>query len=285
MTCDLHVHSTYSDGTLTPKEIVSLAKEKGLSAVALTDHNSVKGLTDFFKEGKVSDINLVGGVEISTEYMDTELHILGLFIPQKNYKQIEEYTDLCFQEKRKSNIDLCNKIRSTGVDITYEEVEETVPTGKVNRANIASVLVKKGYAASIRSAFEKYLYKKAGFYTPAKKPSTIDVIKLINSIGAVSVWAHPFLNVKDSHKMEAMLKDFKDSGIDAIEVFYSKYSEETTRTAVALAEKYTLLCSGGSDFHGDNKPDIELGSGKGNLNIPFQFYQKLYKRSLEKSKL
>ena len=285
MFCDMHIHSNYSDCTLTPKEIIDLAMERGLSAIALTDHNSVSGLPDFFKAGQGKSIDLVGGAEFSTEYMGTELHILGLFIPPEFYKVVEEFTDNSFKAKLKSNIDLCEKIRRTGVDITYDEVKATVNSGKVNRANIASVLVKKGYAETVQDAFEKYLYKKAGFYVPAKKPSSLEVIEFINKIGAVSVWAHPFLNIKDTEKMRKILADFKTCGLDGMEVNYPSYDEETTKKAVALAEEFSIIKSGGSDFHGDNKPHIALGTGKGNLAIPYSVYTELYSRYRDKHKV
>lgn len=285
MNCDLHNHSIYSDGTYTPEQLVKEAERLGLSAIALTDHNTVMGLERFFACGKDSNVKLVGGIEFSTDYKGTELHILGLFVPESEKDNIEAIVTKAIKLKDQSNIDVVNKIRDMGYDISYEEIKNSSPSGKINRANIASVMVEKNIVESVSEAFEKFLNPKLGLYHPPKKLSALDIIDVINNMGAVSVWAHPFLDLKTEERIREFLDDAKAHHLDGMEVHYSKFTDEQTECAERLAEEYGLLKSGGSDFHGDNKPEIGMGKGKGNLCIPYEFYKNLEKRYREKNNI
>ena len=283
MKCDLHNHSIYSDGTFTPEELVKEAERQNLSAIALTDHNSVMGLERFFACGKNSKVKLVGGIEFSTDYKGTELHILGLFVSESEKNNIDSIVENALKLKEQSNIDVVNKIRDMGYDISYEEIKKSSPSGKINRANIDSVMVKKNIVESVNQAFEKFLNPKLGLYHPPKKLSSLEIIDAINNMGAVSVLAHPFLDLKTEEKLREFLDDTKIHHMDGMEVYYSKFSREQTEYAEKLADEYGLLKSGGSDFHGDNKPEISMGKGKGNLFIPYQCYENLRKRYEEKN--
>ncbi|MGN1131273.1 MAG: PHP domain-containing protein [Ruminococcus sp.] len=285
MNCDLHNHSIYSDGTYTPEELVKEAERLGLSAIALTDHNTVMGLERFFACGKNSNVTLVGGIEFSTDYKGTELHILGLFVPESQHDNIEAIVKKALKLKDQSNIDVVNKIRDMGYDISYEEIKNASPSGKINRANIASVMVKKNIVESVSQAFEEFLNPKLGLYHPPKKLSALEIIDVINNMGAVSVLAHPFLNLKTEETLREFLEDAKAHHLDGMEVHYSKFTKEQTECAERLAEEFSLIKSGGSDFHGSNKPEISMGTGKGNLSIPYEFYENLEKRHREKNGL
>lgn len=269
---DLHTHSNFSDGTLSPKELILRAKGKGIDAIALCDHNTFDGLESFLKEAEKENIEAVAGIEISTEYKDIELHVVGLFVEKHHYKELFEMLEIPKKEKEKSNLDLINKLNALGYDISYQEVKNSTK-GNVNRANIAAILLKKGYVSSVKDAF-KTLLSPNNLYIPPKRLDVFEVIKKLRSMKIISVLAHPFLNLSYS-ELEEFLPMAKESGLVAIETEYSKYDEKTAYDAKKLSEKYGLLQSGGSDFHGENKPDIDIGTGKGNLNIPYSFLVKL----------
>jgi len=273
-TCDLHCHSTFSDGSLTPSELVSLAEKQGLSALALTDHNTGKGLSEFMKAGKNSTVETIAGCEFSTDYEGKELHIVGLFFPESAWVEIEDYVELMNMAKKASNLSLIKKLNNAGFRLTYDEVAKTTDAKEFNRAHVARVLVSKGFAASVNEAFEKILKEKHGFYTPPKRVSSLGTIKFIRANGAIPVLAHPFLNMS-YEQLEEFLPKAKKAGLIGIETLYSKFSEEETQKAKELAGRFDLKESGGSDFHGKAKPDIELGTGRGNLCIPYEFAQNL----------
>lgn len=265
--CDLHVHSNYSDGTCTPAQVVALAKQAGLTAVALCDHNTVSGLPDFMKAAAGSGVEGIPGTEFSTDYKGVELHVLGLFIRPEHYAAVTERAERYLIDKEQSNIDLCSTLYAAGLEINYRQIKEKTVDGFVNRAVIGAEMVRLGYVASVQEAFKTWLSPKRGYYIPPKRPDVFEIIRFIKSIGAVAVLAHPFLNLEQP-ELEEFLPQAVKAGLDGMEVYYSKYDEETTALSMKIAEKYGLLPSGGSDFHGQNKPDIAIGVGRGNLQIP-----------------
>ena len=272
-TCDLHTHSVYSDGTFTPLELVDGAIAAGLSALAMTDHNTVTGLADFEKAAQDKPIEIVPGVEFTTAYKGIELHILGLFITSEMYDSINRYISRAQELKDESNYKLINRLRERGYEITFREVLEGTK-GHINRANIAAVLVEKGYLKSISEGFDTILSKSYGLYEPPERLSSIDTITFIRSIGAVAVWAHPYFHMTFD-QAEEFLPHAIDAGLQGMETLYSTYDEETTQKAREVCRRFGICESGGSDFHGANKPHISLGKGQGNLLIPYEFYEKL----------
>jgi predicted metal-dependent phosphoesterase TrpH len=193
--CDLHTHSTCSDGTLTPTELVKLALEKNLAAVALTDHNTVAGLPEFLEAARGTKLEAVPGIEFSVDYGDIELHILGLFVKPEHYGPITERVEDMLRRKEQSNIDLVKNLEQAGIFLSYEDIKAATTTGQVNRALIAAEMLRKGYVGSIQEAFSKYLKQSHGYYNPPKRPDAFETIRFIRSLGAVAVWAHPFLNL------------------------------------------------------------------------------------------
>ena len=272
-TCDLHTHSVYSDGTFTPLELVDGAIAAGLSALAMTDHNTVTGLADFEKAAQDKPIEIVPGVEFTTAYKGIELHILGLFITSEMYDSINRYISRAQELKDESNYKLINRLRERGYEITFREVLEGTK-GHINRANIAAALVEKGYLKSISEGFDTILSKSYGLYEPPERLSSIDTITFIRSIGAVAVWAHPYFHMTFD-QAEEFLPHAIDAGLQGMETLYSTYDEETTQKAREVCRRFGICESGGSDFHGANKPHISLGKGQGNLLIPYEFYEKL----------
>lgn len=273
MYCDLHTHSVFSDGTYTPEELIREAEKLGLTALALTDHNTVAGLPDFLAAGQGSTVEAVPGCEFSTDYCGTELHILGLFIEPEHYGTVTALMDAAQREKEQSNRELVAALNKAGYAIEYDKVAAR-SQGSVNRAHIAAELLEAGYIGSVQEAFKSLLTKKRGFYKPPKRIGAYDCIRFIKSIGAVAVLAHPFLNL-DEAGLRAFLPEAVEAGLDGMEVAYAKYSPETTVTAFRVAEDFGLKQSGGSDFHGENKPDIALGTGMGDLHIPSNWLNKL----------
>ena len=266
--CDLHTHSVYSDGTYTPEEIINSAIDLGLSAVALCDHNTTDGLPEFLSFAKNKDIEAIAGVEFSVDYNGRELHLLGLYIPESKFATVSDLMREVNERKKQSNIDLIDALNKAGYEIDYEYLKNSTPCGKFNRAHIAAELTRKGYTESIKAAFDTLLSKTAGYYKEPRRPDFFEMIDFIKSIGAIPVLAHPFLNL-NKDELEILLPLAKERGLVGMECFYSLYDEKTTEASFALADKFELKYSGGSDFHGENKPNIMLGVGKGNLKIPY----------------
>lgn len=272
--CDLHTHSNFSDGTDTPTQLVKRAKALGIKALALTDHNTPDGLKEFMEAGKQNDLITVPGCEFSTEFEGKEVHVVGLFFKEKYWAEINDFVELMHLAKRNSNVMMIENLQKLGYDVTFEEAMALTDGSDFNRAHVARLLMNKGYVASVGEAFDNLLKAGNGIYTPAKKITSIAAIRFIRAFGAVSVIAHPLLNLTYK-EMLRFLPQAKEAGLDAIETCYTEFDEEMTSMAKLMAEKFELLESGGSDFHGENKPGIALGTGRGNLYVPFEFYEKL----------
>ena len=271
--CDLHTHSTYSDGTLTPAQLITEAQKQGLSAIALTDHNTVAGLPAFLEAAVDSYVEAVPGVEFSTEYREMELHILGLYIRPEHYETVNRLLQQFLDRKEQANIAMIQRLNQAGIPLSYEKIRQA-SAGSINRAVIGAEMVRMGVCESVKEAFSQWLSPKKGYYIPPKRPDAFETIRFIKSIGAVAVLAHPFLSM-DEGMLRAFLPDAVRAGLDGMEVFYSTFDAQTTALAEEIAEEHGILKSGGSDFHGENKPDIALGSGKGTLQIPLHLLDAL----------
>ncbi|MCR5005775.1 MAG: PHP domain-containing protein [Clostridiales bacterium] len=269
--CDLHSHSVFSDGTLTPAGLVRLAEEKGISALALTDHNTSMGLKDFMEAGKNSPVITVPGCEFTTEWNKKEVHIVGLFFKEEYWQEIEDFLELAKIAKLNSNNRLIENLQKAGYDISVEEVA-AMTNGNYNRAHVAKVLLEKNYVSSTSEAFDTILKEGNGFYFPASRIQSATTVRFIKTYGATAIVAHPLLNLTPE-ELEVFLPEMKAAGLDAMETHYTEFDEKMTKTAVSLAERFGLKQSGGSDYHGKNKPWIELGEGRGDLFVPYEFYE------------
>ena len=269
--CDLHTHSTYSDGTFSPAQLVTEGLRKKLRAVALTDNNTVAGLPEFLKAAEGTGLEGIPGVEISTGYNHQEVHIVGLFLRQEHYGELERFLDVINQRKEKTNRDLVAALREAGYALNYEEIQER-HQGNVNRAVIAAELIEKGYLTDRKEAFRGILSAKNGLYRPPERIPAFEAIRFLSSIHAVPVLAHPYLSLTEE-ALRTFLPEAKKNGLAAMETRYSTFTHQMTEAARSLASKFGLLKSGGSDFHGGNKPEIQLGSGKGDLAVPYSFVQ------------
>ena len=281
--CDLHTHSTFSDGTYTPAMLIEAASAAGLSAVALTDHNNMGGLAEFTAAAAGSGVEAIPGIELSTDHPLGELHIVGLFVYPEHYDAIRGALTELSRLKTESNMALCEALTAAGYPVSYDAIVSKTPNGHVNRVHIAAALCEGGYVGSVDEAFSTVLSRERGFYKPPRRPDAIKTIRLLHEIGVVSVLAHPLLSLSEAALRE-VLDEAVPAGLDAMETHYSTYTEEETETAVRLAREFSLLESGGSDFHGDRKPDIAIGRGRGNLTVPSTLASALAERSMERRK-
>ncbi len=275
--CDLHTHSYFSDGTCSPAELLRQAQQLQLCAVVMCDHNTVAGLQEFTEAAQTSSVEAVPGVEFSTQYGDAELHILGLFIRPEHYAEITSLLEDLHREKEKSNRALIQRLLEAGIELDYDKIKSQ-SGDYVNRAVIGAEMTRLGYVSSIQDAFKQYMSEASGFYVPPQRLDAFDAIRFIKSIGAVAVLAHPFLSL-DEDRLRAFLPEAVEAGLDAMEVYYSKYTPQQTALAQEIAAQFQLLPSGGSDYHGDNKPGIFLGVGRGDLRIPGSWLEKLRERA------
>lgn len=275
--CDLHTHSVYSDGTYTPAQLLREAEQLGLSAIALTDHNTAAGLPDFLAAAEKSRVEAIAGAEFSVDYYGVELHILALGLQPASFEQVTELMQQYHIRKDQSNCRLVEALNRDGYHIDYDTIKSSTPKGEVNRALIAAELQKCGYVSSRQEAFQKLLNPSCGYYTPPKRFEPAQMLGIIRDLGAVSVLAHPLLNLSPE-RLRQFLQEVRPCGPVGMEVFYSTYTPEETAIACAIADEFGLLYSGGSDFHGANKPDIGLGFGKGSLKIPYEVWESLKKR-------
>ncbi len=278
--CDLHTHTVFSDGTDTPAALIEKAEAMGLKAIALTDHNNIAGLPAFLQAAEGKSVQAVPGIEFTTEYAGVELHILGLWIEPQYYGCITQRMEDVRRKKEQSNRELVQRLNEAGYGLDYAELSALTPDGYVNRAHMATKLTQLGYTASVQDAFRQLLSEKAGYYKPCRRPDALETIRFIRSIGAVSILAHPFLNLPEA-EIRTFLQAAKAAGLDGMEVLYGMYDEQTTALSMQIADEYGLLYSGGSDYHGGNKPHIALGKGRGDLQIPMDLCRKLEEKKRE----
>lgn len=264
---DLHVHSNKSDGSFSPTELVNYAIEKGLSAFALTDHDTTDGLDEAIEAAKGKDIEVIPGIEFSTEYEGKDIHIVGLYIDYKGaifQNQIQKFVDSRVERNRK----MCQNLRSAGIDISYEKLLAEFPDSVITRAHYAKYLLDHGAVKSMPEAFDKYLGDHTRYFVPREKVTPMQAVHLILDAGGIPVLAHPTLYHMSDKRLELLLYRLKEAGLIAMECIYSTYSASEERHMKALAKKYNLLPSGGSDFHGTTKPKLDLAVGYGSLVIP-----------------
>jgi len=272
--CDLHTHSIYSDGSWTPAQLIHEAERIGLAAIALTDHNTVAGLPAFLEAARGREVEAVPGVEFSSDHHGTDVHVLGLFIQPAYYDTVTDLLEEMQRQKEQSNVDLVAALARDGYAVDYPALKAATPNGQINRAHIATELTRLGYTASRQEAFERLLHPKCGYYHPPKRLTPFQIMDFICSIGAVPVLAHPYLTLP-AGEIPGFLEEAVKHGLRAMETVYVAYDEGTTRMAKHTAAAFGLRESGGSDFHGDNKPDIDLGVGRGALRVPLTFLEEL----------
>lgn len=277
---DLHTHSTASDGTLSPAELVRRAAELGLAAVALTDHDTVQGLPEALGEGRAAGVEVVPGCELSVESESGRpMHILGLFVPERPENLLEVFAFMKTSRLKRNQL-ILDKLARLGIRIDYNEVE-VLAGGTIGRPHIARVLVERGVVPSFDRAFGEYLGVRGKAYVPKDKLTPEAGIQALRRDGAMAVLAHPYLLNLPEPKLEELLLRLKSFGLEGVETLYPEHGFEDQRRFRRLAEKLGLLETGGSDFHGGVKPDIELGRGRGDLKVPYELLDRLKARRRE----
>jgi len=274
---DLHTHSTASDGSCSPSELIRLAGDIGLSAIALTDHDCTDGIAQARREAEATGTKFIPGIELSVE-SDAETHIVGLFIDEREPELQKALKDIRLERLRR-NREVESNLKALGMTVTVEEAREQAGSQLLCRAHFAKVMVKKGYAESVKDAFDRFLGPGRPAYSSTKGLKAVDAIRLIKNSGGVSVAAHLHHTKKEGAALEAYLAELKGYGLDAVEGYYSEYTPEMAKEYRALAAKLGLAISGGTDFHGKMKPHIALGRGFGDLRIPYSLLGELKKRT------
>ena len=301
---DLHVHSNCSDGTFSPTQLVDYAMEKGLAAFALTDHDTVDGLAEAIQhaaelrsqpifecsgddtltkttESSSASENpsvpeIIPGIELSSEYQGRDIHVVGLYIDYHNetfQNKLREFVDSRGSRNRK----MCALLQEAGIPVTYEELQAAYPDAVVTRAHYARYMLEKGYVKSRQEAFDRYVGDHAPCYIPREKITPTQAVQLILQAGGAPVLAHPILYHMSEERLDTLVGELKAAGLMGIEAIYSTYNSSEERQIRALAAKYELFISGGSDFHGANKPGLDLGTGFGKLFVPHDLLQNIRK--------
>ncbi len=273
MAVDLHLHTTHSDGSYTPAELVDYVKKFDVTVMAVTDHDDISGVPEAMAYAGQAGVSVVPGIELSIDYPlqgRAHLHLLGLFIDIKSTALLDVLRSLR-QARRTRAAEILERLRAQKIDVTFEELQQEVSGKSIGRPHIARLLVRKGLVQSIPEAFEKFLGRGAPAFVPKKKMGLQQAIHIIHQARGLAILAHPVsLFAKDYRQLTDYLDRFRAVGLDGLEAYYSYHSEQLTEFLLRYAEEHHLAVSGGSDFHGRAKPDIQPAIGTGNLHIPLQ---------------
>ncbi len=267
---DLHTHSTASDGTFSPSDVAALAKDAGLASVALTDHDTTDGLDEFMEAGKRLGIETIPGIELAAGYKNTELHIVGLFIDY-NSSTLKESMEFIVNERNERNKKMIKALSRIGIEISLRELEENAGGNIITRAHYANVMVNRGYVKNKEEAFDRYISSGRPGYVKRETLTPKTCIEVIKKSGGIPVLAHATLYGYGYLEIHNLVGKLKGYGLMAMETIYSTYTPRQSEELRKICEYYKLMKSGGSDFHGLNKPDIKIGTGRGALKIPQSF--------------
>ncbi len=284
---DLHIHSTASDGTLTPVEILALARNLKLAAIAITDHDTIAGSKELLYQGIPSDIQFLTGVEISASWPPNfsgngSLHILGYGIGLDD-QTLNNTLDTLQKARKNRNPQIINRLNSVGFDISMEDViKEAGADGQIGRPHIARVMVRKGFVASMGEAFEQYLGTDRPAYVDKYRVACSRAIEIIRTAGGIPVLAHPVLLQMESNEfLKKFVIALTAMGLQGIEIYYPEHTPEDVELYQSIAKNNKLLMTGGSDFHGSLKPSVSMGSGTGSLSVPYKLFERLTRETVE----
>ncbi|MDD3313649.1 PHP domain-containing protein [Pseudodesulfovibrio sp.] len=282
MSIDLHTHSTASDGTLAPAELVRLAKETGLDAIALTDHDTFKGVPEALAAGRELGMEVIPGCELSLESPEGAgwMHVVALWVPE-NPVELQAAFDWVIEGRLTRNHEIVEKLRTLGINITYERVAARAG-GTIGRPHFAQELLALGVVSSIDEAFKVWLGDNGRAYVPKRKLRPEKALGILKSIGATAILAHPFALGLKIDETEALVRELMGYGLDGVEVYYSEHTPAQTEAYKDMADRLGLLVSGGSDFHGSVKPAISLGKGRGGLDVPTALLDRMKEYRLSK---
>jgi 3',5'-nucleoside bisphosphate phosphatase len=272
---DLHVHSTASDGSLSPLQIIERAKELRLRAVAITDHDTVEGSAEALGYPPLPSLEILSGIEISADVPSGTMHILG-FLLRLDDPSLRQTLKRVQRARANRNVKIVEKLQDLGLRVQYDEITSISGGGQVGRPHIAQVLVHKGAARSVGDAFKKFLRKGGPAYIPRYRLLPDEAIRMILGAGGVPVLSHPFtLDAKDEEDLESILVHLKEAGLKGLEVYYPEHGPKRTAQYERLARRHGLVMTGGTDFHGAAKPRVQMGIGRGDLRIPYRLVEKL----------
>ncbi len=278
---DLHTHSTASDGTFSPGELMVHAAARGLGAIALTDHDTVAGLREAGDAAIRLGIEFIPGVELSLNCDDFspegQMHLIGFFIDPEN-ERLQQGLEFLRGKRQERVPRVLENLKDSGIELPGELLSRLAGESAVGRPHIASALVEMGAVKSMQEAFDVYLKKGAPGYVPKKKFDMHEAVPMIQDAGGIPILAHPKYLRMEYRQLSGLLDELKDIGLMGLEAYYSHHSDEETGEYLRMAREKELLISGGSDFHGSNKPDIELGTGKGNLCVPYSLLEDMKKK-------
>ncbi len=276
---DLHTHSTCSDGSMTPSELVKHAAANNLSAIALTDHDTVSGVEEAVRQGKLSGVEVVPAIEFSV-MSATETHILGYYIDINN-PQLVSILDEIVEKRIERNVMTAKLLQDLGFEVTVNEAASLAPGGIIGRAHFARVMMNKGYVSSVKEAFDKYLSSGKPAYFGNQKLEAKTAIEAIHAAGGAAYLAHLHLIKLGDDELDKFVSQLASYGLDGIEGYYTDYDDAMQKKYQLLAAKYNLGISGGTDFHADMKPHISIGKGTGNMAIPYSVLEGI-KQSLDR---
>ncbi len=275
---DLHVHTNMSDGSFSPAEVVRLAAERGIKAIAITDHDTVAGIAEAQAEGARIGVEVIAGVEISAQWDAGILHILGFFVHPDNPEllRVLEY----LREGRQARVpQILSKLRDCNVHITIDEVAREAVGGVPGRPHLANIMVRKGIVSEAQEAFDLYLKKGAPAYVKKTKIPPGEALRVIKAAEGLAVLAHPYsLDEQNPDGIREIIQGFVAQGLDGIEVYYPKHTPEQTKAFEEIASEFNLVVTGGSDFHGASKPEIILGVFPGRAPLPYSILHEMKTR-------
>ena len=281
---DLHLHTTASDGTMSPAELVRYAQKKGLRAIAITDHDTIEGLPEGIQEGNKVGLEVIPGVELSADAATGTMHLLGYYIDPDS-SELADKLRVLQQARMERNLKMVAKLRALGISLELSEVKAAPEHGQIGRPHFANMMVQKGYAQNIQDAFDRYLGKGRPAYVEKFRFSPQEAMHFIRKAGGITVLAHPFtLKQAEPQDFEALIRELKEKGLDGIEVYYPEHSDGQKRLYRDMAQKYGLVISAGSDFHGLNKDAADLGEGYGDRKLTYGLVEALKVRRAQRLK-
>jgi len=276
--CDLHCHSINSDGSDKPQKLIEIAHKARLSAIALTDHDTIAGLDEAYHESKKFEIDFINGIELSVISNTGNMHVLGYLFDNEN-PDFKEIINKVQEARDQRNQKIISKLSNLGMPIKLKDLETISGCGEIGRPHFARAMLEYGYVKSLQMAFDLYLKKGAPAYEPKAILLPEEAIQIIHKAKGLAVLAHPItLNIALSSDLIKAISDLKEAGLDGIECYYPEHDTNFTRELLEICNKFELIATGGSDYHGKAKPTIKLGKGKGSLAVPYQSVINLKKR-------
>lgn len=273
MSIDLHIHSTYSDGTFSPSELVHMAKKLKLTAISITDHDTMDGVEEAVQTGRTIGLEVISGIEISAEYHGQYMHILGYFQNPKD-KHLRIRLQKVQAARKIRNKAIIEKLQSIGIEITDQEVEQISTIGQTGRPHIGQVLVNKKVVKNLRQAFDQYLAKDRVAYVPRFVYSAEEAITHISAAGGIAVMAHPIQIDRSLKSIPYLLEQLVPLGLMGIETYYPSHSSKIKKQLIEYGKKYNIVLTGGSDYHGDIREHTSMAVGK-KLKVPAELLERM----------